>query len=99
MFQYAFIKALSLRNKVDFKLDILEYKTYFRPYELEIFNIEKKYANKNEIPFYERKTMTNNKYYPYVNNVYARPFFYKLNKYHFKENEQLFEKNFLNKKK
>ena len=42
MFQYAFIKALSLRNKVDFRLDISEYKTYFRPYELEIFSLEKK---------------------------------------------------------
>jgi len=97
MFQYAFIKALSLRNNCDFRLDISEYKTYFRPFELELFNIEKKYAKSKDIPFYER-IRTKNRYFTYINNVFLKPFFSKLNKYHFKENEQLFEKDFLNKK-
>ena len=97
MFQYAFAKADSLRNNVEFKLDISEYKTYFRPYELEIFNIEKSYAKINEIPFYE-KIKIKNRYFTYINNVFLKPFFSKLNKYHFKENGQLFEKDFLNKK-
>jgi hypothetical protein len=62
MFQYAFIKALSLRNNVEYKLDISEYKTYFRPFELEIFNIEKKYALTKELPFYERIKSKNRVY-------------------------------------
>ena len=97
MFQYAFIKALSLRNKCDFRLDISDYRTYFRPYELEIFDIEKKYAPNKDLPFYER-IKTKNRYFAYINNVFLKPFFYKLNKRHFKENEQLFEANFLSKK-
>lgn len=54
MFQYAMIKSLSLKHKKDFSLDISEYKTYFRPFELELFNIEKQYTYKKDIPFYER---------------------------------------------
>lgn len=65
MFQYAYIKALSLRNKQDFKLDVSEYKTYFRPYELEIFDIEKNYASKKEIPFYEN-LYSKNKYFNFL---------------------------------
>jgi len=54
MFQYAFVKALSLRNNIDFKLDITSYEKYFRPYELEIFDIDRNYAGETEIPFYEK---------------------------------------------
>ena len=54
MFQYAFVKALSLRNRINYKLAITSYKKYFRSYELEIFDIDKNYANESEIPFYER---------------------------------------------
>jgi len=91
MFQYAFIKALSLRNKVDFKLDISWFNTYFRPYELEIFDIEKKYATKNDVPFYE-KIFNCNKYSwkSFVLCNYTRLFLASLNKKHF------FEKDFKN---
>lgn len=56
MFIYAYIRALSLRNKTSFKLDISNYKTYFRPYQLEIFDIKKSYANDEDIPFYQHRT-------------------------------------------
>ncbi len=84
MFQYAFIKALSLRNKVDFKLDISDYKTYFRPFELELFNIDKNYAEPREIPFYQRLDHKN-KYISILLNSYIKPFCYLLNKHHYKE--------------
>ena len=96
MFQYAFIKALSLRNKVDFKLDIFGYETYFRPYELEIFNIEKKYAGKNEIPFYERMRFKN-KYLNWIFFLCIKPLLCKLNRKHYKEGEWKFESDFMNK--
>jgi hypothetical protein len=54
MFQYAFIKSLSIRNKIDFRLDISWSNTYLRKYELEIFNIDKKYSRTADLPFYER---------------------------------------------
>jgi hypothetical protein len=85
MFQYAFAKALSLRNKVDFKLDISEFKIYFRKYELEIFNIEKKYALKNEIPFYERYK-SKNKYILYIMNEFLIPLFKKYDSHRYDEN-------------
>lgn len=93
MFQYAFIKALSLRNKKDFSLDISEYKTYFRPYELEIFNIEKKYANKNELPFYESLN-SNNKYIDFIFNK-IKWVLRSLNKNHYIEKQLSFDKKFL----
>ena len=55
MFIYAYVRALSLRNKTNFKLDISYYKTYFRPYQLDIFNIKKNYANNKDIPFYKNR--------------------------------------------
>ena len=94
MFQYAFIKALSLRNKVDFKLDISEYKTYFRPYELEVFNIEKKYAKLAEIPFYERYNF-DNKYLSYISNILIKPIFSRLNKNHKIDNNLKYDETFL----
>lgn len=97
MFQYAFIKALSLRNKFDFKLDISEYKTYFRPYELEIFDIEKKYAKMDEIPFYERKF--DNKYLNIVRNIAIKPILFKLNKHHIIDDNLKYHNEFLNKNK
>lgn len=96
MFQYAFIRALSLRNKVNFKLDISEYKTYFRPYELEIFNIQKNYTKENQIPFYERKKFKN-RYLNYLYFLCIKPILSKLNKDHYKEREWKFESDFMNK--
>lgn len=97
MFQYAFIKALSLRNDTDFKLDLSPFKYYKTwPYELENLNIEKKYAKIDEIPFYLRIN-PKNRYLAYINNVYVKPICSKLNKYHFKEREWKFESDFMNK--
>lgn len=98
MFQYAFIKALALRNNSSFKLDISDYETYFRPYELEIFNIEKKYADKKDIPFYE-KIEIKNRYLSYVNNVFIKPILRKTNINHHIERAWIFEKEFLHTKK
>lgn len=53
MFQYAYIRALSLRNHVRFKLNILWYEyDSLRKFELNIFNIKGNYANKNDLPYY-----------------------------------------------
>jgi hypothetical protein len=54
MFQYAYIRSLAMRINSDFLLDISEYETYFRKFELEIFDIQKKYATKKQIPWFER---------------------------------------------
>ena len=53
MFQYAFIKALALKKGVDFKLDITSFDYYFRPFELENFNIKKSYIK----PFYSKRKL------------------------------------------
>jgi len=84
MFQYAFVKALSLKNNVDFKLDVLSYKTGFRRYWLEVFNIERNYASNDEIPWYERYKLRNC-CLSYINDVYIKSFFWWLNKNHHKE--------------
>ena len=94
MFQYAFAKAASLRNNVEFKLDISEYKTYFRPYELEIFDIERNYAKINEVPFYERYSFKN-RYFSYINNVIIKAIFKKLNKAHFVDDNLKYHNKFL----
>lgn len=94
MFQYSFIKALSLRNKIDFKIDVSKYKTYFRAYELELFNIEKVYAERKDIPWYENL---------YSKNKYINFFLWKirlitraLNKKHFVEKNLTFNLDFFN---
>jgi len=93
MFQYAFIKALSLRNKTNFKLNTFDYKTYFRPLELELLHIEKKYANFNEIPFYERLN-SKNKYISFM-FFKIKEFCKKRNKNHFFERTVGFDKAML----
>ena len=93
MFIYAYIRALSLRNKKEFKIDISNYNTYHRPYQLEIFNIKKSYAKKSDIPFYQER---NNWIKRYLKWIFKRidP------KYHY-ENARTkyrlkFDKKFLN---
>jgi len=83
MFQYAFAKALSLKKNVDFALNVFDYKTYFRPLELEVFMIEKNYATLQEIPFYERLNSKNR----YISFVFfkIKEFCKRRNKYHFFE--------------
>lgn len=94
MFQYAYIKALSLKNNTDFKLDISEYKRYFRPYELEIFNIEKNYSKENEIPFYNNLYSSNK----YINFVFLKIkwFLKEINKNHHIEKQFNFDQDFCN---
>lgn len=56
MFQYAYVRALSLRNNIDFLLDLHNfwYQGYPRKFELERFNIKKYYLeDEKAIPFYE----------------------------------------------
>ncbi len=85
MFQYAYIKALSLRIKQKFMMDVSIYNYYFRPFELEVFNIEKKYATRSDIPFYEQLYFRNR----FLNFVFIKikSICKRLNKNHF------FEKN------
>jgi len=95
MFQYAFIKALSLKNKVDFRLDTSLFRYYkLWPYELEIFDIEKKYVKKNEIPFYVWLNSSNK----YINTLFRwiELFLKKVNIKHFTEKQFNFNKNFFN---
>lgn len=93
MFQYAYIKGLSLKNKTDFKLDITEYKTYkLHKYSLKCFNLENKYSKKNEIPFYEN-VFSNNKYINFLLNK-IKWIIKRLNKNHFIEKQLNFDKDF-----
>ena len=94
MFQYAYIKALSLRNNTDFNLDISEYKRYFRPYELEIFDIQKKYVHHKDIPRYET-IYFNNKYVNYLWFNYVKWIFKKLNQNHHYEKTFSFDEKFI----
>ena len=94
MFQYAFIKALSLRNKVDFKLDVSWCGIFSRSYELEIFDIDKKYAWIKDIPFYERMKFKN-RYFNYLRQVFILPFFVKFDFNHYIERPWIFEEKFL----
>lgn len=93
MFQYAFIKAFSLRNDIDFQLDTIEYQTYFRKYWLDIFNIDKKYASTPDIPWYERLSSKNK--YIFFLVLRIRTFFKKLNKHHMLEEQFHFDKKYL----
>ena len=92
MFQYAYIKALSLRNQTDFLLDLWEFSNYFRPYELKVFAIEKKYANPKQVPRYESLHSSNK----YLNHLYfkIREFAKKRNPQHYIESEFAFLKPF-----
>lgn len=68
MFQYAFVKSLSLRNQHEFLFDISEYQTYFRPFELEIFSIDKQYAEEKDLPWYMWLRSTNR----YLNYIFVK---------------------------
>lgn len=95
MFQYAYIKALSLKNKQGFKLDILWFEQYkLHKYCLEFFNIEKNYTKKNEIPFYENINSNNR----YLNLLFIkiRWIIKRLNKNHHIEKQFNFDNDFLN---
>ena len=93
MFQYAYIKALSLRNKSDFDLDLSEYKRYF-VHRLEIFDIQKKYVHHKDIPRYET-IYFNNKYVNYLWFNYVKWIFKKLNQNHHYEKTFSFDEKFI----
>jgi hypothetical protein len=94
MFQYAYVKALSLRNKQDFKLDISWFEQYkLHAYGLELFNIEKRYASNRDIPLYE-KFSSNNKYIDYW-RLYVKWLLKRLNPVHHLEKQFNFDKKFL----
>lgn len=93
MFQYAFAKALWLRTWKQFALDISSYRNYFRPFELEIFDIQKSYATKEQLPRYERLISSNR----YVNHIYfkIRECAKKYNKHYHIEHNLKFDKKLL----
>ncbi len=107
MFQYAYIKALSLRNKIPFLLDI-NWITYYykfwgeRPFQLgDIFDIDRQYADIKDIPFYERtrklfwgKSLWR---FPYSCQIVLKIIFSKLNwnDFRFYNHPLLFDEKFL----
>ena len=96
MFQYAFIRALSLKHSVKFKLDITGFKSYkLHNYCLEEFNIQKEYANNKEIPRYEN-IYINNKYGLYIREFYIKPLLVKYNFMHHQEKQFNFNEKNLN---
>lgn len=94
MFQYAYIKALSLKNKQKFTLDISEFEQYtLHKYCLEVFAIDKNYCSKDEIPFYEN-IHSNNKYWNFV-LIKIRWILKRLNPNHHYEKQFHFDKTML----
>jgi len=50
MFQYAMGKSLSINNNEEFKIDIRNFKKYFRKFELNlVFDCEINFASKNDL--------------------------------------------------
>jgi len=95
MFQYAYIKSLSLKNNVNFWIDIIWFKKYkLHKYCLEVFNIKKKYISKNQLPFYQ-KLYSKNKFFNFI-FIKLKIIFKKINKKHFIEKQFNFDSNFLN---
>lgn len=94
MFQYAFIRALALKHRSKFRLNIFDYTTYFRPFELDILNIKKNYASFLQVPFYELLISKNK----YLNHVFykVKKVFIKFNVCHYIDNAVLFDKKFIN---
>lgn len=94
MFQYAYVKALSLKNKKNFKLDILWFEQYkLHKYCLEFFDIEKRYASKYEIPFYEN-FYSKNKYLNFF-LIKIKWILKQINKSHHIEKQFNFDNDFL----
>lgn len=94
MFQYAYIKALSLKSKSSFSIDISWFDYYkLHKYSLDIFNIDKNYAKQKEIPLYENLN-SNNKYLWHL-YYKLKQFCKKHNPNHFVESSLSFDSNFL----
>ncbi len=92
MFQYAYIKALSTKNNIDFKLDLSDYKTYFRPFELDLFNLNYEKAENLEIKKY--KWYTNNFLWK-IKKILINKWIIKRDKKYYIEKQFNFDKDFL----
>lgn len=96
MFQYAYSRALSLQNNLEFKLNIHTFWKYkLHNYGLEYFNIVKNYASENEVPFYDSFNESKNKYINIFID-YFKKICVKINKAHHIEKQFNFDKDFLN---
>ncbi len=96
MFQYAYIKSLSTKINTDFKIDINEFKTYFRPFELDLFSLNYNIATNEEI--YNLKWFNNNFLWK-IKNYFILKWLIKRKKTYFLEKQFNFDKEFLNIKK
>lgn len=95
MFQYAYIKSLSLRQKKEFKLDISWFKHYtLHKYCLEFFDIQKTYATTHDTPWYEH-IYIRNKYGAYIWERFIKPFLIVCNPWHHQEKQFHFDPSFL----
>ena len=96
MFQYAYIRALSLRTNNPFLLDVKEYDYYkYRNYELwELFNIKWNICKDENLKFYQRLYSTN-KYFNFLCTK-AKDFSLKFNTNHFVEKDMLNNKKWEN---
>ena len=83
MFQYAYIRALSLKNNGKFFIDNFRCWKFDRPYRLSIFNIKWEIAKSSQIPWYE-KLWSKDKIRNTVYDIIKR-FWWLLNKNHKKE--------------
>ena len=81
MFQYAFGKYLSIKNKTDLKLDITDYNTdKLRKYELNKFHINQPFAKESEIPLYKIRNINKikNNTLRYIVNFILNKLIYKI---------------------
>lgn len=95
MFQYAFIKALSLRTHTNFKIDILTFNQYkLHNYSLEYFNITKQYANKDELPIFSYLNFSNKIFNIII--LYTKIIINKITRKHYIEKQFNFDTDFYN---
>lgn len=93
LFQYAYIKALSLRTKQKFLLDISSFQYYkLHNFSLDCFNIEKNYTMSSHIPRYNKLHSSNNKLNFLLSKFkeVCRTF----NPHHYREKQFNFDNNF-----
>jgi hypothetical protein len=90
MFQYAYVRAISLRNNVPFLLDINWYKNYaLHGYGLEKFTIQKSYAEDYQIPWYMQWQWKKH-------HLILQSILKKINRNHYQEKHFHFDKDMLN---
>ena len=96
MFQYAYIKALSLRCKQDFQMDLSFYERRpDRPFELlEVFDIKNVKINNKSQPRYEN--LRSKCRYIDFPLIYVKKFFSKFNPHHYIEKQWVLNQNLIN---